>query len=151
MTRGYYGVGVYQPKNQINIGTLWRSAQILNASFLFTIGRRYKPQSSDTMKTWRHLPIYNYQTFDSFKDNLPFDCMLVAVEINDCAIDLSRFKHPDRCVYLLGAEDTGIPQQVLDKCHRIVRLRGDFCLNVATAGSIVMYHREEQIGLKGEK
>lgn len=141
--RGYYGIGIYQPKNEVNIGTLWRSAYILNASFLFTVGRRYKPQSSDTMKAHRHIPTYHYPTFNTFKDNLPFDCMLIAVEITPDAVDLFSFKHPQRAAYLLGAEDNGIPNYILEQCHKVVRLRGNYCLNVATAGSILMYHRQE--------
>lgn len=58
MKRGYFGIGVYHPKNVINIGTLWRSANCFGADFLFTIGHRYKHQGSDTLKTYRHIPLY---------------------------------------------------------------------------------------------
>ena len=48
----FFGIGVYQPKTEHNIGTLWRSAMILGASFIFIIDGKYKPQTSDTQKTW---------------------------------------------------------------------------------------------------
>lgn len=35
--RGYFGIGIYNGKNTANIGTLWRSAAILGANFIFTI------------------------------------------------------------------------------------------------------------------
>lgn len=65
--RGYYGIGVYHPKTSANIGTLWREAYLYGADFIFTIGRRYKKQSSDTTKTIRHLPLWEFKTFEEFK------------------------------------------------------------------------------------
>jgi tRNA G18 (ribose-2'-O)-methylase SpoU len=56
-------------------------------------------------------------------------------------VPLEKFKHPERCIYLLGAEDHGIPPEIMDKCNGSVQLLGDYCMNVATAGSIVMYDR----------
>ena len=50
--RGYFAIGVYHPKNHLNIGTLWRTANILKAAFIFTVGARYKRfQCSDTLNT----------------------------------------------------------------------------------------------------
>jgi len=48
--RGFFGIGIQNIKTESNIGTLWRSANILGADFIYTIGKRYKKQSSDTMK-----------------------------------------------------------------------------------------------------
>lgn len=56
--RGFYGIGIVGSKTPINVGTLWRSAGILGASFIFTAGRRYPQQASDTIKAWRHTPFF---------------------------------------------------------------------------------------------
>ena len=140
--RGYFGIGVYHPKTAVNIGTLWRSALIFGADFIFTIGRRYNKQASDTLKTWRHVPLFNFQTFEEFQSSIPYDCILVYVELADHSEGLDTFKHPERAVYLLGAEDNGIPE-VLINGKRVIQIPGvnDFCLNVSVAGSIVMYDR----------
>ena len=139
--RGYFGIGIYHGKTEANIGTLWRSAAILGADFIFTIGRRYKRQSSDTMKAWRHIPLYNFESYDDFFKHIPYDCKVIAVELDDNSVPLEGYDHPERCVYLLGAEDHGLPRNVLDKCYQTVQLIGDYCMNVATAGSIIMYDR----------
>lgn len=139
--RGYYGIGICNGKTEVNIGTLWRSAAIFGASFIFTIGKRYKKQSSDTMKAWRHIPLYNYETFDEFYKAMPYDCRLIGVELDERAHAINNFIHPERCVYLLGAEDLGLSREALRHCHTIIQLQGDYCLNVAVAGSIVMYDR----------
>ena len=61
---------------------------------------------------------------------------------------LSQFEHPERAVYLLGAEDAGLPAPIARACHHVVSLEGDRAAsyNVATAGTIVMYDRLHKLG-----
>lgn len=140
--RGYFGIGVYHPKTEENIGTLWRSAYLFGASFIFTIGKRYKKQSSDTSNTYAHVPLLNYMTYEDFYQHMPFSCPLVCVELTDKALPLDTFIHLERGVYLLGAEDHGLPESITDSKTTVIIPSGKkFSLNVATAGSIVMYDR----------
>jgi len=139
--RGFFGIGIQHTKTEQNIGTLWRSASIMGASFIFTIGKRYKKQASDTMQSWRHIPLYNYETFEEFYKAMPYDCQLIGVELDDKSEPIETFKHPERCIYLLGAEDNGLTKETIDKCHKIVQLPGDYCMNVSVAGSIMMYDK----------
>jgi tRNA G18 (ribose-2'-O)-methylase SpoU len=139
--RGYFEIGVYQPKTEVNIGTLWRSAYQLGASGIFTIGRRYKKQSSDTTCSYLHVPLRNYETFNDFKEHVPYDCQIVPIEMG--GHPLSNVVHPERAIYILGAEDYGLPHEILEHCKLIISLEsiGQNSYNVAVAGSIVMYHR----------
>jgi tRNA G18 (ribose-2'-O)-methylase SpoU len=139
--KGYFGIGIYHPQKSVNIGTLWRTANILGASFIFTIGRKYKKQSSDTMKTPNHVPLFYYENFDGFKKCLPDNCDLIAIEIINNAKMLKNFCHPKCACYLLGAESYGIPADILNKCDDTIQLGGEYCMNVSVAGSIVLYHR----------
>jgi tRNA G18 (ribose-2'-O)-methylase SpoU len=141
MNRGYWGMAVYTPKNSINIGVLWRTAHILGASFLCTIGSRYHRQPADVTKAYRHVPLFNVSTFEDFRDWLPLNCQIVAVEMCPQARDLTNYVHPKQAVYLLGAEDNGIPEEILNKCKTVIQLKGERSLNMAVAGSIVAYHR----------
>jgi tRNA G18 (ribose-2'-O)-methylase SpoU len=139
--RGFFGIGIERSKTPMNVGTLWRSAGILGAAFIFTVGHRYPKQASDTIKAWRHIPLWTFDTLDDLYEHLPFDCQLVGVEMDDRASTLAEFKHPERACYLLGAEDHGLTRDALDRCHRLVKLPGLYSLNVAVAGSIVLYDR----------
>ena len=145
--RGYYGIGIYNCKSYANIGTLWRSAAILGADFIFVIGKRYRKQCSDTMNTPRHIPLYHYDDWNDFFKHVPYDCPVIAVELDEHSIPLESYSHRERCIYLLGAEDGGIPKEILNKCKETVQLLGDYCMNVSTAGSIVMYDRAMKRGL----
>jgi tRNA(Leu) C34 or U34 (ribose-2'-O)-methylase TrmL len=143
MRRGHFGVGIYQPKNGLNYGTLFRTAQVFEADYLFVIGARFKQQASDTQKAWRHLPVFTWKTFEEFYEHLPHDTQLVGIELMEATI-LKDFTHPERAAYLLGSEDNGLPDWVLKKCHKKVRLPGERSLNVSVAGSIVLYDRVQK-------
>lgn len=143
MTRGYFGIGIENSKTPSNIGTLWRSANIFNASFLFTINRRYSKQCSDTLSSDKHIPLYNYDDFEMFYKSMPYNCELIGVEFIESSKSLPTFVHPERAMYLLGAEDHGLSKIALAKCHKIIQIPSakPYSLNVAVAGSIIMYGR----------
>lgn len=56
--RGFFGIGIEYPVTAKNVGTLWRSAHIMGADFMFVIGRRYTKVATDTLKSWRHIPLF---------------------------------------------------------------------------------------------
>ena len=140
--RGFFGIGVYHPKREVNVGTLWRHAWLYGADFIFTIGPRYRHQAGDTVKAPLSIPMYNYESFESFESNLPERCPVVCVELTDTARPLNEMYHPDRCAYLLGAEDHGLPERILAGRHTVViPSPRDATMNVANAGTVVMYDR----------
>ena len=138
----YFEIGIYHTKTETNIGTLWRSARQLGAAGIFTIGRRYQKQASDTSKAPRHIPLRHYETFEDFLKFRPFGAVLIGIEMG--GIPLSKFSHPKNAIYLLGAEDHGLPNKITSQCNVIVSLESvnHPSYNVAVAGSIVMYHRQ---------
>jgi len=146
MMRGYCGIGVLNIKSEINYGTLFRSAYAFGVDFIFLIGKRFKKQSSDTTQAHRHLPLYEYVSFEDFYDHIPYDCQLVSVEICEKAKLIKVFSHPERAVYLLGKEDGSLPNDVIDKSWGVIKIPTAQCLNVAVAGSIVLYDRFNKMG-----
>lgn len=140
--RGYFEIGIYRGKAEVNIGTLLRSAYQLGASGVFIIGPRYKHQGSDTVKSFRHIPFREYEYFDEFYDNMPRAAQLVGIEMGGTPLSEVR-QHPQQAIYLLGAEDNGLPELITMRCHRLISLESvrTPSFNVAVAGSIVMYDR----------
>lgn len=154
--RGYFGIGIVGSKCPENLGMLWRSAQAFEAAFLFTIGARYptRPsrQPTDTTKATRHVPLYYYDDGETFQDwAKPVGARLVIVETKVGKYEptpLDEYTHPERAIYLLGAEDRGVPVEMIEEeVNRpseradLVQIPTSYCLNVAVAGSIVMYDR----------
>jgi tRNA G18 (ribose-2'-O)-methylase SpoU len=57
------------------------------------------------------------------------------------AINILDFDHPQRCIYLLGTEDTGLSAEALERCDHIIKLPGARSMNVSVAGALVLYDR----------
>lgn len=139
--RGFFEIGIFRSKTPANVGTLWRSAYQLGAAGIYTVGKRYPQQASDTVKAYKHVPYREHADFDALFESLPYSTPLVAVEMG--GRPLERFVHPERAVYLLGAEDHGIPAALLSRCHHVISLPSirTESYNVAVAGSLVMFDR----------
>lgn len=142
MKSEWFAIGTYNAKFPENTGTLWRTAAAMGAHYIFTIGERYRRQRTDTRKAWQEIPLHQYDDFNQFKNTLPKGCELIGIELNKKSKDLTGFNHPPRAVYLLGAEDYGIPDNILKQCNQIIQIPSKFCLNLSVAGSIVMYDRK---------
>lgn len=138
---GYFGIGCMGMKSSDNYGTLFRTAQIFEADFIFLIGCRFKHQVTDTMKSWRHMPLFEYKDFADFNDHRPHDCRLIGIEMTPMSTLIADFKHPKQACYLLGAEDHGLSPEAIAACQETVVLPGIRSLNVSVAGSIVLYDR----------
>jgi len=137
----YFEIGIYQPRRSDNLGTLWRSAYQLGAAGIFTIGRQYRRQSSDTEHTETLIPLRHYLTLEEFLAARPLGAQLVGVEMG--GQPLASFQHPPQAIYLLGSENNGLPERVLALCNHVVSIEAvnKASYNVAVAGSLVMYHR----------
>ena len=145
LEQGFFGIGIQNGKTPENLGVLWRSAQNMGASYIFTIGNRYAKQACDTHKAVGAMPYFHYESFNDFYSNLPKGAMLVGVELDEESEDLETFIHPRRCVYLLGAEDHVLSKLAKEKSHFLVKFKSILSLNVSVAGSIVMYDRQTKM------
>lgn len=141
MTPQHFGIGIYMGKIWANVGILWRGAYQLGASYIFTVGPRYRRHPTDTEKSWLHIPLFQFESFQSLHDAAPVSAPLVAVE--EGGIPLPAFEHPARAIYLLGAEDSGLPNDILARCHYRISIPAvrKTSYNVAIAGTLVMYDR----------
>jgi len=140
MNRGYFAIGIEYPKYKENYGSLYRTALIFGASFVFVIGGRYKPQKQDTMKSYKHIPSFS---FDCIEDLIKINthARIVGIELVDNAGQLIKYWHRDQSIYILGSESIGLSSNTINKCDDIIKLPGDVSLNVSVAGSIVLYDR----------
>jgi tRNA G18 (ribose-2'-O)-methylase SpoU len=144
--RGYFAIGAERISKPMNMGNLLRSAHAFGAKFFFTIGAhpRAFEAKSDTSKAVHHLPVYHWASADEMI--LPLQCKLVGVELIEGATDLPSFRHPLHAAYVLGPELGVLSGALLSRCDHIIKIPTAFCINVATAGAIVMYDRVRSLG-----
>ena len=140
---GYFGIGVVRGKTAGNAGVLWRSAAQLGAAFTFTVGARFEKEDdkTDAIAAWRRVPQFAYDDVAQLVTATPRGAALVGIEMGGQALE--TFAHPERCVYVLGAEDEGLPKSVRRACRHVVSLPSirSASYNVAVAGALVLYDR----------
>ena len=127
------------------------SAPAFGAGFLFTVqGSNSKNKAySDTSQSTHQLPFFEYDTVVEMK--LPDHCQLVGIELIDGAVELPTFKHPVQAAYVLGPEKGNLSAEMLNRCDHVIKIPTSFCINVATAGAIVMYDRVVSLGRFGQR
>lgn len=142
LNRGYAAIGLYMPKNELNVGGAVRAAQCFGSALVVVNGRRYWSMSTDTTKGHRHIPVL-HSTGDLL-EMTPHDCVPVAVELCENSIELPVFAHPQRAFYVFGPEDGSVPNQVLERCKFKVSVpmaRDKVCMNLAATVNVVLYDR----------
>lgn len=138
MLRGYAAIGLHHPKTPVNIGAALRAAGCYGAALVAASGRRYSRASTDTMKSYRHLPLIQC---DDLRGVVPFDCVPVAIDLIPGAVPLWNYKHPERAIYIFGPEDGTLGRDVLDWCRDVVCVPMVGCMNLAAAVNVVLYDR----------
>jgi tRNA G18 (ribose-2'-O)-methylase SpoU len=149
--RGYFGLGVEGISKPMNLGNLMRSAHAFGGSFFFTVdaSRTALRPKSDTSRSPDNFPVYHWKKTDDM--NLPAGCSLVGVELTDDAVELPSFGHPRRAAYILGPERGSLSPMMQERCDHLIKIPTGFCLNVATAGAIVLYDRVRVLGNFAER
>ena len=146
LMRGYFGIGVEGLSKSVNASNLFRSAHAFGGRFVFTI-RATEPAHEtmlDTSRAIENIPYYAWGTVGEMV--LPKGCHLVGVELIEGAVELPSFKHPANAAYVLGAERGSLSPALQERCTHVVMIPAQFCVNVAIAGSIVMYDRMVTLG-----
>lgn len=141
--RGWYGIALYEPKIEANLGVVCRSAHAFGAAFVALIGQRYQRVASDTTKAMHSLPVLYFRDWPAFTESMAL-YPLVTVEVNR-EVSLAQFRHPEQAIYVFGGEDRSLPVTGDAACH----IPTKYCLNLGSCATTVMYARQAQAELKG--
>ncbi len=140
--RGFAAVGLVNPKNGANVGSVLRAAGCYDAAMVAISGHR--PERfmgrlpTDTQKAFRHMPVLRIE--DVF-DAVPYDCIPVAVDLVPNAKNLVNFVHPERAFYIFGPEDGTLGKSVTDRCKWAIQVPTKYCMNLAACVNVVLYDR----------
>ena len=136
--RGWFGIALYEPKIEANLGGVCRSAHAFGAAFVALIGQRYQRTSSDTTKAHRALPVLYFRDWALFTETM-MQYPIITVEVHQ-GTSLSRFTHPQQAIYVFGGEDRTLPVHGDQSVHIHTR----YCLNLSSCATVVMYSRQTQ-------
>lgn len=141
--KGYSCIGLFNPKDEKNIGSVIRACANYNVSLLGISGRRYKKACTDTGKYYKQLPII--QDID-LHDIIPYDCVPIAIDLLEEAKCLYEFQHPDRAFYIFGQEDGTLGKRITDFCKYKIYIPTYQCMNLAASVNVVLYDRAMKRG-----
>lgn len=146
-----FWIGVEHPKREVNVGSLWRSAYLFGAEGVFVVdpkmGTHWFKQASDTTRAERHIEaLVVPHIAQVIGSDALFSYELVAIETGLESIPLMDFQHSEDTVYVLGNEVRGLTPALLAGCNKRVRIDTvlPYSLNVAVAGSIVLWDRHRK-------
>ncbi len=139
MNRGFAGVGLFNPKFDVNVGSAIRAVECYDAAFLAVTGNRISCRSAtDTQKGYRRTPVFRVE---DLHDIIPFDCVPVAVDLLDGAVSLVEYKHPERAFYIFGPEDGTLGVKIHGWCRDKIYVPTQYCMNLAACINVVLYDR----------
>ena len=139
--RGFAAIGLFHPKTPENVGSALRACHCYGAAMLAVAGKRFKKSSTDTCKTWRHMPVLEV---DNLKLVIPYDTVPVAVDLIPGARNLVEYTHPERAFYIFGPEDGTLGKEVLSWCRDVVYIQTTACMNLAATVNVVLYDRHSK-------
>lgn len=149
--RGYAVIALDRPNHGVNVGHTLRAALGFSARMVILgdkdPGINVRKLSTDPGRAYRHVPILEVP---DILDVMPNDCMPVAVELTDDAMDLTTFVHPERACYIFGPENGSVSPEILEKCHQVVKIPTTMSLNLGMTVNIVMYDRLAKISRNRE-
>ena len=131
-----------------NIGSIFRICEAFGVSKLYIHGLDEKlPNRKFTRvarSTEKILPYGVIEDVKSFLEEVKKEFRVVAIEItgNSTKLQDYDFKTNNKCIFVVGAETTGISQEVLDLCDDFVHIDmfgRNSSMNVSQALSITLY------------
>lgn len=140
---GYFGVGLDNCKNGYNVGGVIRAANSFGGRLVVVSGQRWQEKGN-----WRnmdaeggHLRVPTFLGVESLIPFIPEAAEVVGVELCDTATNLVDFVHPKVGFYVFGPEDGQLSPAVSDACDHVVYIPTEYCLNLYSAVTAVLYDR----------
>lgn len=134
------------PKFSSNVGTMARNAELLGVDNLYVAQPHRIPQlipATDTAKSFRRIGHFVDDEKTVISTLRSQGHRVIAIELDNSALPLTTFVHPDDALYIIGSEDKGISQEVLSNVDDIITIpaQKQWSFNAADSATIVMYDR----------
>ena len=135
-------VAAWNITKEHNVGSLVRTAHAAAADELILVGEReWNVEAAKTSELYT--TVTQLAGVEAFRNHLKSRRWnLVAVELDDRAVNVFEAEYPERPCFLLGAELAGVPVELLEEAELVVQIPQWGLvpsLNLAIAGSIVIY------------
>ena len=141
--RHKYHVAIENWQHDLNIGSIVRTANAFNASYVHIVGKR-DWNKRGAMVTDRYLTVLHHPTVADFaqwcSDNsLP----IIGIDNLPTSRNLEGSDVPESCVLLFGQEGAGMSDEAIEVCdvlYAIEQYGSTRSMNASAAAAIAVYH-----------
>ena len=145
-------VALFEPRIPQNTGTIGRSCLAFNMSLDiikptgFSFEDKYLKRAG--LDYWSNVDVNLHESFDEYKNSYPQSRIIALTKKSDNSISNIIYKNTD--ILLFGREDTGLPDNIMEKCEMVagipmpggenqLKTGGVRSLNLSVACGIVCY------------
>ena len=140
-------------RSAINVGAIFRTADAVGIDKIYLVGVTPRPNDqfgriqkdiaksalgAETWIKWEYkeklIPLISSLKKEGYE--------VVALEQSKISIDYRNYKKPNKFVFILGPEVTGLDKKILDKCDKIVEIPMNGkkeSLNVSVACGVALF------------
>ncbi len=153
-------VALFQPRIPQNTGTIGRSCLAFDMSLDiikptgFSFDDKYLKRAG--LDYWPNVDLHLYESFEEYKDSFSNSRFIALTKKSNKSI--SNIKYTNTDILLFGREDTGLPDQIMNKCEIVagipmpggeneLKSGGVRSLNLSVACGIVCYSACLQLNL----
>jgi len=154
MKKNKVSIGLINPKNPENVGSVMRAAGNFRADSVFYTGNRYpravklnKGTMNSARRVSRSIPLSGVECL---VDSISGEMKIVCIELAEGAIALPDYQHPEKAIYIFGPEDGTIEQAIIDRADDVVYVPTIACMNLAATVNVVLYDRLAKSSIKIE-
>lgn len=129
-------------QHDLNIGSVVRTANAFNVSYVHIIGKR-DWNKRGAMVTDKYLHVVHHSSVREFqlwceKEELP----IIGIDNLSISQELEKTELPERCVLLFGQEGSGMSQEAIEICQKVLAIKqygSTRSMNASAAAAIAMY------------
>ena len=153
-------VALFEPRIPQNTGTIGRSCLAFNMSLDiikptgFSFEDKYLKRAG--LDYWANVDVNLYESFEEYKNSFSNSRIIALTKKSNNFISNIIFKETD--ILLFGREDTGLPENIINKCEIVagipmpggenqLKIGGVRSLNLSVACGIVCYSACLQLNL----
>ena len=153
-------VALFEPRIPQNTGTIGRSCLAFNLALDiikptgFSFEDKYLKRAG--LDYWPNVDFHLYDSFEEYKDSFSNSRFIALTKKSNKSI--SNIKYKDTDILLFGREDTGLPDNIMNKCEIVagipmpggenqIKNGGVRSLNLSVACGIVCFYACDQLNL----
>ncbi len=153
-------VALFEPRIPQNTGTIGRSCLAFDMSLDiikptgFSFDDKYLKRAG--LDYWPNVDVHTFESFEEYKDSFSNSRVIALTKKSNNSISNIIYKDTD--ILLFGREDTGLPDEIMNKCEIVagipmpggekqLKKGGVRSLNLSVACGIVCYNACLQLNL----